>query len=928
MDIDPNDLLSTNQFIQEPQLTDINPELGEEFIKYYEKDIEQKEREKITDDLKNFRLNEELDDNNLLNTQGINLKNKLDDQMETKFVQKTLKTLVSIDSRDRDFVTYKKPNHFKIFLGKTFTNVKTVKLVSIEFPNTDAVINSKNNVISWRNLEDIESNVIDSATQTYPVYEVDLRIGSYNIRSLQTEINSSLGLTKRKIGAGDFHYFDVQLNRDTDIVSLTSLILIQLDNNPIDLTKGVNTVKVVYPPDKPHNYETGDIIYMIGAKTVGGLSASILNTSHVITVTSPIEIQFDVIVKASESVKGGGNTIKTGKLAPFQLLFGQTDNTIAPNLGFPLENSSQRLDIFISEISPIYLLEIVLDEPHIFENNYNFIGKQCLIVGTNTVPGIAGGTLDIVSIINNTTLIIISKLLIVTDNDSNGTLTFTDSGINVTYNIKSVKNYQQDTTVIRTFTDHRLKIHDIGKTITFFNTTSQPPIDGEKTILFVPSSTKLIITQKIFTEKRTNDIGSIGSFPVLDPIKTLTKEITGITIGSYGGSNKLLVSSPNHGLEIGDSIRLFNVKTIPELNKQTGNSFIINTIPSLNEFIIDFDVSSIVTNNPYFGTNTYELIFPNHGFNLITHMTNGVLYDSRTEQTVGVKKVTTLLPHGFKDERSFVDETFTTDGNTTIIKSKYEKQTQYVRFNKTGWEDYDNIVALNHFKIEYIDDDEFYIYLIDKYDLTLQTNVDTLPNATGGILGLSNDFYLYSVENIGTIKANDINNKLLTVKEIIDENTFRFVIPNIFSDESLDGGGSNVYISSLKHGFKGRQDNTKNTVLNRSINLEGENYSFLCCPQLSTMMNTGKVNDVFARITLDQSPGSLVFSFLSNPKEFDPIPLAQLNQLEFFVRNYDNTLYEFNDLDFSFTLEITEVLDTSDNFNTSSRMVPPTLKNK
>lgn len=926
MDIDPNDLLSTNQFIAEPQLIDQNPELGEEFRRYYEKDIQEKERQQIVDDLKNFKLDDTFDDNILTNTNAIN--NKNNDNSDTKIIQKTLKTLVSIDSRDRNQFIYKKPNHFKIFLGKTFTNVKTVKLVSIEFPNTDAVINSKNNIITWRNIEDIVLNNIDTNTGTYPVYRADLRIGSYNLRSLQSEINNKLGIIKRQQGAGDFHYFDVKLDSDTDIVSYTSLILIQLDNNPIDLTKGVNIVTVDYPPDKPHDYENGDLIYIIGAKTVGGLPASLLNTSHRIRVVSRFQITFEVTVKASESVKGGGNSIRTGKLAPFQLLFGETNNTVAPNLGFPLENSSQRVDIFINKIETIYLVQVILDDPHNFENTYDYVGKTCLISGTTDTNG---GTIEIVGIPNSNTLIIVSpnNIEITPQDDTTGILQFILSGVTLSFPIKSVKNFQQNTTRINTYTPHRFFIHDTGRTVAFYNTTSVPPIDGDKRILFIPSNFNFIIAQKIF--KNVGGVEPVGSFPVLDPIKTTIKEITGITISNYGINNKLLVSSPNHGLSAGDSIKLYNVKTIPDIEKLLNNTFVINTIPSLDEFIIDFNANSISTINPFFGIDVYEMTFPNHGFNFIANMENSILVEPKTNQTVGVKKVTTMFEHGFKDESNFENDIITdTFGNTIVTKSKYEKQTQYIRFNKTGISEYDELFTNTNFKINYIDKDEFHIYQIVNSGTTVGNIISTrgslLSNATTGILGLSDSFYLYNVDNIGNISANDINNKLLNLKNIIDVNTFTFTIPGVFSDININGGGSNVYINSLKHGFNGIQDNTKNTILNRSINLEGENYSFLCSPQLSTMMNTGQVQDVFARITLDQSPGAVVFSYLSNPKDFDPNLLPQLDQLEFFVRNYDNTLYEFNDLDFSFTLEITEVLDTSDNFNTNSRMIPQNIK--
>ena len=85
------------------------------------------------------------------------------------------------------------------------------------------------------------------------------------------------------------------------------------------------------------------------------------------------------------------------------------------------------------------------------------------------------------------------------------------------------------------------------------------------------------------------------------------------------------------------------------------------------------------------------------------------------------------------------------------------------------------------------------------------------------------------------------------------------------------------------------------------------------------MKNTGNVKDIFARIILDQAPGYVCFNYLSNPKIFDTVPLSQLSELEFSIVNYDTTLYEFSDINYSFTLEITEVIDTTDLFNHSSK---------
>ena len=184
---------------------------------------------------------------------------------------------------------------------------------------------------------------------------------------------------------------------------------------------------------------------------------------------------------------------------------------------------------------------------------------------------------------------------------------------------------------------------------------------------------------------------------------------------------------------------------------------------------------------------------------------------------------------------------------------------------------------------------------------------------------MTHDFSLYRSDNVGGFEKDIINGNKWTIRDIIDEHNFTFNINNFYSTSLEKGAGVGLFINSLLHGFNGIQTNTKNGIIDRSINLEGENYCFLTCPQLGTMKNTGIVQNIFARITLDQSPGMMVFNFLSNPKEFNETPLDKLETLEFSMQNFDGTFYEFNDLDYSMTLEIIETIDTDMAFNISSR---------
>jgi hypothetical protein len=324
-------------------------------------------------------------------------------------------------------------------------------------------------------------------------------------------------------------------------------------------------------------------------------------------------------------------------------------------------------------------------------------------------------------------------------------------------------------------------------------------------------------------------------------------------------------------MKVGDNIRIYNLVTDPQIPDSV---FAVQSVPDTNTFTIDFKTTSYDINTlsmAKIGTDIITLSFPYHGFNKIINISNGA---------AGKVVITTQLPHNIIDG-------------------------QNVRLSNTN-------------SVPSIDGGNYVVTLTSDDSFEIDYPPGLVSSGDEGVIGMSNAFILYGVESVGGIDSEAFNNREHMVRDIIDKHTIKFNVTS-YATETKIGGGDNLYVSSLLHGFSGMQDNTKNSLLNRSINLEGENYAFLCCPQLSTMMNTGDVRNIFARITLDQSPGSVVFAFLSNPKNFDTVPLDKLNELEFSIVNYDNTLYEFNDLDYSFVLEITEVVDTTDAFNMSSK---------
>jgi hypothetical protein len=903
MDIDANDLLSTNTFIKNPDLTtNIPPDANEQFKRYYEKEMEARMNKKISK-VASLDLDETTDVFNLLNTNGTNQANPT-----LKGARKLteVKTFVSIDSRDRQKLIYPKPNHFKIFLGKTFYNVRTIRLASIEFPNTNAVINSNNNVISWRNLEDMESdftvtatlaanNSTEAGTIGYPIYTNTLRVGSYIASTLQGEITSKLNKIPRQGGTsslvshlagGNYHYFVINLDITTDIVSFTSLTLTPLQNNPFATTIGSDLIIVTTPAQTSNtsaNYFTGyDQIYFVGSKTTAGIETGYLTGFQNITIISPTSISFSVNVKASSTVQGGGNVVQAGLAAPFQLLWGESSSSVAQNLGFPLENSSQLMYTNISNIQNIFQMVIVTAEPHGLSRSYDFI-SHVISVG-NVVSRIFNQSYSflITDIPTTTTIVVLVDSASVANSLLNN-YNYVRFGTKDPIQTTNYYNFTQ-AFLVEFYTEHGYTLSDIyTSTVTLMNTydvnaASDVSYDGTYTILEVPSPTQLILPGtliKLNTHESLDKYpnGLYGNIPTLKPLTTHIMTILQLT--PFTSTTTLVVCASDHNLQVGDRITINNVSSVPLFI----SDYEIISVVNLTSFIINFSLTSAeISTTSYVGTGYTTVYYPLHGFNTIINMVQNDL------NTITIQ---TKTAHYLKSGKIIrIMQTTTSpslDGAYTITQ----------------------IVSSDTFKI-------------DISPLHLTSFITNVSGATG-ILGMNQDFYLYDSTTVGGIDKKYINGVKFTVREVIDLNHFSFVIPNAYASSSETGGGNSVYISSLIHGFNTVQTNTKSDVLNRSINLEGENYAFVTCPQLDTMKNTGSVSNIFARITLDQAPGYVCFNFLSEPKQFNQVPLDSLGELEFSVVNHDNSLYEFNDLDFSFTLEITEVVDTSDLFNISSR---------
>jgi hypothetical protein len=312
-------------------------------------------------------------------------------------------------------------------------------------------------------------------------------------------------------------------------------------------------------------------------------------------------------------------------------------------------------------------------------------------------------------------------------------------------------------------------------------------------------------------------------------------------------------------LTSGDTVKLgnFGLKTV---RSTTLTSIIVG-----NPSTVELNFKGIIV-----GTDYYLLSFPDHGFigiSSITH-SHGTIF-----------QVTTLTPHGYKP------------GNRIPLKATNSNPS------------IDGVYEI----VDILTDTMFTI--------SVSTIVDWSKDSTVGVVAADTKFQLYRCTAFDSLPSNALNSKSFHIISVLDKNTLMFKIPSVYADSvKSSGGGDNCRISSALHGFAYTHSNTiDRDNLFRSIKLDGENYCLLTSPLLETMYNTGPCKNIFAKILLTEGPGSTVFNTYvpSDGKVFDPEPLKRIDTLHFEVRTPSNTLYEFNDMDFSFTLKINELIADS-----------------
>jgi hypothetical protein len=98
------------------------------------------------------------------------------------------------------------------------------------------------------------------------------------------------------------------------------------------------------------------------------------------------------------------------------------------------------------------------------------------------------------------------------------------------------------------------------------------------------------------------------------------------------------------------------------------------------------------------------------------------------------------------------------------------------------------------------------------------------------------------------------------------------------------------------------------TLTHNSVQLSGDNYILMVIDQFVTkntnILDTGPVKEAFAKILLTDIPGNTLFNtFVSMSMVFQD-PISSISQLDLKFYSPDGSLYDFNNVDHSFTLEL------------------------
>lgn len=771
----------------------------------------------------------------------------------------------------------------------------------------------------------------------YPVYTVKLTPGNYNLSSLMTQVKTQLNKVKRRNGIGQYHYFDVSYDNDTNIITLESVITKQLTNNPLSTTANSTIITV---SSLNHGFKTGDKVRMIGCLNVAGIPGDTLTGSFVVNVIDFNTFTYEVVTSANGTTNGGGSNVLSGSQAPYRILFQTTSTIIQYNIGYNNEDSSE----YIGASNPLTTKTLSPSNIIIGSN----IPVNTLRLTTNIPHGLYACNILYITSITNTSPVIVTTL--------NPHLLQLPTLITV-INSNSIPNLNGDffvrPTGPYTFECNERMIDFPGNSGIVFWGGDQIQLVDLKTIPAIDKILDFYVTNVIdpYTIEIPVNVSQIVNF---ENCVIRTSQVT--------------VNNPSHS---------FN-----ELRSITGVNATFTSVSTLlnNSLIGSRNTLVSVIGGPI-NTNTIDLTLISHG--LVTS-DNITIKDSTTSPIVdGKYKVQVLTPNTVRlnfvhatlvpgtctvisgDTVSItnsnsipkIDGVFNINNRDTIVNIATGVSCVITLQNTNHWVIGDTISISNTNSTPNVNGEYSVIsvagnnitinnpftilatgntgVIVNTSRFIIETNTLILTPGTFANMAREQNVILYRIasetlnsNSFAGIMLKDINGISFDILKLIDSSSYIIRVRNSYADKTITGGGTEVYVSSMNSGWRAAQANTTSgskddgSLLARAINLAGESYLLLTSPTLngnSTFKVSSKVQNVLGKISLKESPGLMNYDgFITSPTVFEP-PLNKLGSMHFRMVNRDEYLFNFKDLNYSFSLRITEEHKRLVNANENTR---------
>ena len=260
---------------------------------------------------------------------------------------------------------YPDPEYYKIKF-KSYYNIKKIKLVSTEIPNTEMLIKSntefKNNVLYWQILDDGDY-----------IYNIQISPGNYDSISLQNELIEKISLVNRQFGTyldnnlyNPYCIPNIVINSASNTFYMQIKSQIVLSSNIViyagSYTDNYIRLNITHPY---HNLVVGDQIIISNAVNVYHTDGVLYIPQTTINQLQTVELVIDInnyIIKIQKynpttdggnsqtTISNGGNAVNILFPLSIRLLFNYTD-TIGNILGYSNLGNTNSITIFSKQIT-------------------------------------------------------------------------------------------------------------------------------------------------------------------------------------------------------------------------------------------------------------------------------------------------------------------------------------------------------------------------------------------------------------------------------------------------------------------------------------------------------------------------------------------------------------------------------------------------